>query len=212
MPVRRYTEGDELRRHTRIEISFPAKPEDVATFSKAIEGSLTQGPFGFERSVQPAESWAMGVLSGAGLPTDGNYSAKGKYPEKIWFAAEILNKLLLVRAFIDRGDAEKAAWFSYELGLVAEEWRARQEFPARARKHGAQIAAGTRHKGVQKEKARFCAEYRELRALLPDASRPVLINKVYDGDPIPTAAPFWAKEADNKDGFVRKGGRPKRAK
>lgn len=104
-----------------------------------------------------------------------------------------------------QGFLEKARVYESQAAREAEvDERLKEKQSAAARK-----AISARYKGQDREKAQFLVQYREVRGLVPDSSRKAHVEMVYEGDPIPPGAAAWAKEADQQDGFVRKGGRPK---
>ncbi len=121
-----------------------------------------------------------------------------------------------MRVVSARSSASPDVWVDSEIDAKVW-WRGEQESGSKTaserefRKSAAQHAANARYESLRKEKKRFQASYRELRKLLSNMTRKELIEKVYDGDPVPRVATTWAKEADKEDGFVRSPGRPKTA-
>lgn len=81
---------------------------------------------------------------------------------------------------------------------------------AETKRIAAKKAATARYRGQRERKVWFQTAYREVRALLPDASRDTHLVKVFEDEDIPPGAKAWARDADRQDGFVRRGGRPRR--
>ena len=152
-------------------------------------------------------------------------------PESLIFAALAINYAwnalqdLLVRyvdvdpeaihheIYVAQGFLEKARIYQSQAAREAEvSERLKEELPARLKEEqsvAARKAISARYEGQDQEKAQFLVQYREVRELVPDSSRKAHVEMVYEGDPIPPGATAWAKEADQQDGFVRKGGRPR---
>lgn len=221
MPVRRSKKGDDLSKIDHIDISAELAGEGVVSTDEFLEGIAQSGEFTFERAMSDAEDHARKLLEVSNVSEEELCKPRyrealrvddletWKYPDPVWFAKSILGEIDQVQYYVSEGEAKKAAFSAFGLGLLVKESEAREVFPSALRTRSTRKAAIAKHAKNQAPKEWFMKAYRELRELLPDLSRQALIEKVYDGSEIPQGPPAWARQADREDSFGRSPGRPK---
>jgi hypothetical protein len=159
MPVKKVLVGDGITARERVRVTAPHGKAETEAIKKGITQASKAGSF--DGMVSGVEAWALSVLLDAGMPTDGSaHTGQGDTPER--YANEIVNRLGFVRAVIERGEAERAARFSLQLGVLIEQARLKFEWEKPALM-GQEVERGA-SKGGKKRADRYSHDYAALLA------------------------------------------------
>jgi len=212
MPKKRTKVGDDFGKIDVIEMS-PGSGDDgelleeERSFEFPDDDSLT-----LEGNLSELEHQAREILTEFNLSEDDRDPTKYEYPHPVWFSFEMIDKIEMVRLQVAAELPEDAALCALHLGYITKEVEAREEYPKVIRKHSSRNATDVLYADSRKEKELFAEQYRDVRRIIPDSGRKVMIEKVYEGRDIPDKSISWAKEIDRKDDFKQPVGRPRSEK